>query len=139
VQENIYNIILFDGECNFCNKTVQFIIARDTVNCFRFASLQSDLGRNMIEKFNLSDSMKSFILIEKGTAYYKSTAALRVAAKLSGFWKMLYLFIFIPPFLRDPFYNFIANNRHRIFPVSKTCSLPKSDLQRLFINKQDFE
>src|SRR5665811_2416588 len=87
-------IVLFDGVCNLCNGAVQFIIRHDKKNIFMFASLQSEVGRKILEQYNFPlDELNSFILIENNKAYTRSTGALRVAKKLNGLWPLLYGFI----------------------------------------------
>ncbi|HEY6172604.1 MAG TPA: DUF393 domain-containing protein, partial [Candidatus Kapabacteria bacterium] len=96
-------IILFDGVCNFCNSSVNFIIDRDAANYFKFGALQSDEGQTLLKKHNQStDSFDTLILIEGDGLYTRSTAALRIAKKLSGLWPLFYIFIILPKFLRDP-------------------------------------
>ncbi len=96
----IQSVIFFDGLCNLCNGAVQFIIERDTNNVYHFASLQSDFAKNELSKFDIDTAqMNSFILLETGKIYQRSTAALRVAKKLNGLWPLLYVFIIVPPFI----------------------------------------
>jgi predicted DCC family thiol-disulfide oxidoreductase YuxK len=107
-------IILFDGVCNFCSGVVNFIIERDTKGVFRFAPLQSDAGQRILEHFELAgEDFDTFVLVEGEQAYIKSTAALRMCRLLGGFWKLLYVFIVIPPPIRDALYDYIARNRYR--------------------------
>lgn len=124
-------IVLFDGVCNLCNGAVQFIIARDKHQDFRFASLQSTFGQQYQEQVGEVDSI---LLVEEGQVYQKSTAALRIARKLNGLWPMLFVFIIIPPFLRDFIYDIIARNRYRWFGKKESCWLPTPDLKALFLD-----
>ena len=124
-------IVLFDGVCNLCNGAVQFIIARDKRQGFRFASLQSAFGQQYQEQVGEVDSI---LLVEEGRVYQKSTAALRIARRLKGLWPMLYIFIIIPPFLRDFIYDIIARNRYRWFGKKESCWLPTPDLKARFID-----
>lgn len=124
-------IVLFDGVCNLCNGAVQFIIARDKHQGFRFASLQSTFGQQYQEQVGEVDSI---LLVEEGQVYQKSTAALRIARKLNGLWPMLFVFIIIPPFLRDFIYDIIARNRYRWFGKKESCWLPTPDLKTRFID-----
>lgn len=129
-----YSIILFDGICNFCNSSVNFIIDRDYKNRFRFAPLQSGSGKELLEKFNLdADNLKTIILIEDGRYFTKTTAVLRIAKKLRGFWKFFYVFIIIPPFIRNIFYNIIARYRYRWFGKKETCRIPTSEEKTKFL------
>lgn len=127
-------IILFDGICNLCNAVVRFIITRDRKNLFRFASLQSEFGQLVLQKFHLSsNTFNSFILLKKGKVYTRSTAALLVAKQLPGGWPLLYAFIIVPRFLRDAVYNLIANNRYKWFGKKEECWVPTPALQSKFI------
>ena len=89
-------IVLFDGICNFCNGTVNFMIARDRAGYYKFAPMQSEIGQELRAKCGVSDDVDSIILIENETAYIYSTAALRIARRLSGIWPILYPLIAIP-------------------------------------------
>ncbi|KAF0235903.1 MAG: thiol-disulfide oxidoreductase DCC family protein [Sediminibacterium sp.] len=129
-----YPIILFDGHCNLCNSSVQFIIQRDPNKQFRFASLQSDFGKSILANFNLSTSqINTVILLDSGKIYTRSTAALMIAKRLSGGWSYLYAFSIIPAFIRDLVYNLIANNRYKWFGKKESCWIPTPALKDLFI------
>lgn len=129
------NIILFDGVCNLCVGSVQFVLKRDTRNHFLFASMQSRSGQEILRRFDLSaDVVDSFVLIENGRVYHRSTAALRVARKLRGLWPLLYVFIIVPRTVRDTIYNWIARNRYRWFGKKDECWLPTPDLKERFID-----
>jgi predicted DCC family thiol-disulfide oxidoreductase YuxK len=128
-------IVLFDGVCNLCNRSVQFIIKRDRRKQFHFASLQGKAGQELLQQFNLStDNLNSFILIENGILYRKSSAALRIARKLSSGWPLLYAFIIIPSFIRDAVYSLIAKNRYKWFGKSESCMLPAPGLKDRFLD-----
>lgn len=129
------SIILFDGVCNLCNAAVQFVIRRDPSNQFLFASLQSEEGTKIAGGYNLPvNDMNSFILIENGKAYDRSTAALRVAGKLKGLWRFFYVFIIVPKFLRDGIYQLIANHRYQWFGKKDECMVPTPELKAKFLN-----
>lgn len=117
-------IILFDGECNFCDQSVQFILQRDPSEYFRFASLESEAGQQLLKEYGAPTDLDSFVLIEGDRYYTASTAALRVCRKLTGFWSFLYVFRFIPSPLRDRVYRFIADNRYKWFGKKEQCFLP---------------
>jgi predicted DCC family thiol-disulfide oxidoreductase YuxK len=128
------SIILFDGVCNLCNSAVQFIIKLDKKNYFSFASLQSLQGQKILSQFNLPvNDLNSFVLIENGKAYTRSTGALRVAKKLDGLWPLLYGFIIIPKIIRDGVYKWIAANRYKWFGKKKECMLPPA-IRARFLN-----
>ena len=127
--------IFFDGVCNLCTGSVQFIIKHDPKHYFRFASLQSELGQQVLQQFNLpSAEFGSFILLEEGKIYTKSTAALRVTKKLDGLWPVLFSFMIVPPFIRNWVYTFIAKNRYRWFGKKESCWLPNVELSNLFLD-----
>ncbi|HJV20332.1 MAG TPA: thiol-disulfide oxidoreductase DCC family protein [Sediminibacterium sp.] len=128
-------IILFDGVCNLCTQSVQFIIRHDPARKFRFASLQSKFGQQVLQHFNLpANRLNTLILLEKGRIYRKSTAALQIAAELSGAWPALYALTIIPAFLRNPIYELIARNRYKWFGKRDNCMVPSQQLKDLFIN-----
>ena len=121
-------IVLFDGVCNFCNASVNFIIDRDPSGYFTFGTLQSEEAKEILHTFRRStDRLDTIILVEDGKIYTRSTAALRVARKLSGLWPLFYGFIILPRFLRDPVYNFIASIRYKIFGRRDVCRVPTSE------------
>ena len=127
-------VIVFDGVCNLCCSSVQFIIKRDRNKRFRFASIQSELGHAILNRAALSSgNFDSIILWEKGKCYVKSTAALRIAKHLSGLWPLLYLFMIVPDMIRDSLYQIIANNRYKWFGKKTECWIPSTELNALFI------
>ncbi|MDG3582332.1 MULTISPECIES: thiol-disulfide oxidoreductase DCC family protein [Galbibacter] len=131
-------IILFDGVCNLCNSTVNFVIERDKKDVFRFASLQSDIGKKLLSERNIDPSVTdSIVLIEPNVAYYvKSSAALEIAKEIGGFWSVLGVFNYIlPESLRDALYNFIARNRYKWFGKKEGCPLPTPELKAKFLDQ----
>jgi predicted DCC family thiol-disulfide oxidoreductase YuxK len=127
-------IILFDGVCNLCNGAVQFIIERDKKQHFRFASLQSKTGQEYQQKAGLaSDKIDTILLVENGKIHQKSTAALRIARNLDGLWAAMFIFIIVPPFIRNAVYDFIARNRYKWFGKQDSCWMPTPDLKALFL------
>jgi predicted DCC family thiol-disulfide oxidoreductase YuxK len=132
--ENNKSLILFDGVCNLCNSSVQFILLRDKKDRFRFASLQSDYGQSILKQYNLpTDKFNSLALVENGKIYQKSTGALRIARKLKGLWPMLYGFIIVPPFIRNLVCDIIAKNRYRWFGKKEECMLPRPEWKQKFL------
>ena len=131
---NNHIIVLFDGVCNLCNGSVQFIIKRDVKSIFRFASLQSTYAQDQLLKFGLSPiGLYSVMVIENGKLYQRSDAILRVLAKLGGFWYVLSGFKIIPRFLRDGLYNAVAKNRYRFFGKKDQCMIPTPELKARLI------
>ncbi len=127
-------IILFDGVCNFCCASVQFIIARDPQGYFKFASQQSDLGKTLLAEANLPAAMETFVLIEGQAVYTRSSAALKVAAKLTSPWPLGAVFWLVPRFLRDAVYRLIAKNRYRWFGQKESCWLPTPEIRARFLS-----
>ncbi|MBT2663575.1 thiol-disulfide oxidoreductase DCC family protein [Bacillus sp. ISL-45] len=126
-------VILFDGVCNFCDASVQFILDRDDKELFRFASLQSDAGQELLKKHNVPDDVDSMILIENGKVYYKSSAALRISRHLRGAWKLLYVFMIVPAPIRNIVYDLIAKNRFKWFGQKDSCMLPPPNVRKRFL------
>ncbi|WP_345240361.1 thiol-disulfide oxidoreductase DCC family protein [Pontibacillus salipaludis] len=126
-------IVLFDGECNFCDQSVQFIIKRDPQGYFSFASLQSEVGQDLLKKYEIPADTDSFVLIEDGRAYTKSSAALRVCKHLKGAWKTFRLFAIVPKFVRDAAYEIFAKNRYKWFGKKDSCMLPSKDIRKRFL------
>lgn len=129
-------IILFDGVCNFCSSSVNFIIKRDKSATFKFCSLQSDIGIKLKNQTNLPEDTDSIVLIEDGKSYDKSTAALRISKGLDGFWKILYVFIIVPKPLRDLAYNYLAKNRYKWFGKKDQCMLPSPEIKSRFLKEE---
>lgn len=129
------SVVLFDGVCNLCNGAVQFIIKRDAKNRFSFASLQSEAGQARLRQFNLAtDAFDTFVLVEGGKAYTRSTAALRIARRLPGAWQLLYGLMIIPKPLRDWVYGLVARNRYRLFGKQDSCMMPTPELRARFLD-----
>lgn len=130
-----YKIILFDGVCNLCNGAVQFVIKRDKKNLFRFAALQSEVGKRLISERNIdTGAIDSIILIEPGVAYYtKSTAALKIAEDLKGIWSLSSIFLWLPESLRNIVYDFIAKNRYKWYGKKDQCMVPTPELRDKFL------
>lgn len=127
-------IIFFDGVCNLCNSSVQFILKKDTNNVFLFSSLQSDAAKAILLQYNLENfDLSSIILVEKGIIYQKSTAILRIAKRLAGISKYAYVFIIVPKFIRDGAYSLIAKNRYKWFGKRDACMLPTAALKLRFL------
>lgn len=129
-------IILFDGICNFCNTTVIKIIALDKKNVFVFASLQSAVGSEIINRTGIdSEKIDSIILYEPNLSYdIKSSAVLKIMNNFNGLWKLSQLFWIVPKPLRDLVYDFIAKNRYNWFGKKTSCMLPTLELKEKFLS-----
>jgi len=127
-------IILFDGVCNLCNGFVQFVIQHDPGGQFKFTSLQSDKGQDLLKDLpETYRQIDSVVFLENGRFYQKSAAALRIIRHLSGAWPLLYIFIILPAFLRDWLYTLVARNRYRWFGRQESCMLPTPELKTRFL------
>jgi len=129
-------VVLFDGVCLLCQGAVKWIIRHDPGAYFRFASLQSDVGRELIQQYGgtADGLMNTMFLLEQGTLYSRSTAALRITKRLKFPWPLLYAFIIVPRGLRDAVYRWVANNRYRWFGQSDACMLPTKAIKERFID-----
>ena len=128
-------IILFDGVCNLCEASVQFVIKYDKKDVFRFVALQSDLGKEIIKHIGLDiKNIDSVILYEPGIAYnYKSTAALEIAKNLGGYFHLGTIFRLIPNGLRNLIYDYVAKNRYQWYGKKVSCLIPTSEIQTKFL------
>jgi predicted DCC family thiol-disulfide oxidoreductase YuxK len=118
-------VIVFDGVCNWCNAWVNFTIKRDPRKKFRFATLQSTQAQQILKDLRLPPKgFETFLLLEQGRIFTKSTAALRIARQLSGLWPLLYLGNVVPRPLRDAVYDYVARRRYRWMGKAATCRVP---------------
>jgi predicted DCC family thiol-disulfide oxidoreductase YuxK len=127
-------VILFDGVCNFCNGAVNMIIKYDKNRIFRYAALQSEAGRQLLQQYNYSATdLDSFVLIDGGKAYKKTNAALRIYPRLGMAWKLMNVLWILPAAVRDFGYNIIARNRYRWFGKKESCMIPTAEVRSLFL------
>jgi predicted DCC family thiol-disulfide oxidoreductase YuxK len=131
---NEHPIILFDGVCNFCNGTVNLVIKHDKKRIFRFAALQSGIGKQLLKEHHLSTTdLDSFVLIDAGKSYKRTTAALHIYPKLGGFWKLVNVLWIFPKPIRDAGYDLIARNRYKWFGKKEACMIPSAEVRSLFL------
>jgi predicted DCC family thiol-disulfide oxidoreductase YuxK len=129
-------IILIDGQCNLCHAITRFVIKRDPVAKFRFASIQSEQGQLLLREGSLSgNDLDTFVMIESGRYYTKSTAALRLCRKLGGCWPLLYSLRIFPLFVRDRVYDWIARSRYRWFGHNESCLVPTEEIRKRFLSE----
>jgi predicted DCC family thiol-disulfide oxidoreductase YuxK len=132
---NNKSIILFDGVCNLCNNSVNFIIKHDKKKHFLFASLQSDAAKEILLQYTgVKINLESIVLIENGNIYEKSTAVLKICKRLNSLLPVLYTFVLIPKTLRDWLYTIIAKNRYKWFGKRTSCLIPSIELKNRFLN-----
>lgn len=127
------SIVLFDGVCNFCNDSVNFIIRHDRDNKFKFATLQSEIGQEFRRKYSIGEDVDSIVLIEDGKAFTHSTAGLRIAKALGGIWALGYVFVIVPAVIRDWFYKLFAKYRYSIFGKKEVCMVPTPEVRERFL------
>lgn len=129
-------IVLFDGVCNFCQNSVQFIIKNDTKSYFKFASLQSNIGKEILIKHGLNEhDLSSLVLLENNKIYTRTNGALKIAKQLKGIYPIFYyLFYPFPSFTRDWTYKIIANNRYKWFGKQEECMLPSPEIRARFLD-----
>ncbi|TYR80867.1 thiol-disulfide oxidoreductase DCC family protein [Priestia megaterium] len=132
------HLILFDGVCNLCNSSVQFIIKHDSKALFSFASLQSKVSEEKLAPFGVRpNDINSVVYIHGKKIYVKSTAALKIAKNLDGPWKLLYFLIILPRPFRDLVYDYIAKNRYKWFGKHDECMLLTPQLKKRFISDDE--
>ncbi len=132
--EQEYKIILFDGICNFCNYWVNFILARDKKDQFRFATLQSQKGQEILLKLNLpQNNFDSLIFISGNEFKKKSLAVFEIAKTLGGSVRLINFFRFLPPTFTDFIYDLIAENRYKIFGKRNHCRIPSEEERAKFL------
>jgi predicted DCC family thiol-disulfide oxidoreductase YuxK len=135
IQKKLQSIILFDGICNLCNSSVQFVLRHDKKKKFKFASLQSDAATKLLLQLNhKNNKLESIVLIDDSKIYDKSTAALKIAKELSPLWNFFYVLIIIPKPIRDFVYDLIAKNRYSWFGKKDTCLFYAEGHQDRFIS-----
>jgi predicted DCC family thiol-disulfide oxidoreductase YuxK len=129
-------ILFFDGSCNLCDQSVQFVIRHDKKKRFRFAALQSAAGSNALIQSAVSVNAKnSVILFFRGRYYTRSSAALHTLRLLGGIWSLLFAFIIIPPFIRNTVYDYVARNRYKWFGKKESCLIPTPEIAARFMNE----
>ncbi len=129
------DLVLFDGVCNLCERSVLFIVRRDSAGRFQFCSLQSRAAQKILDEYDyVDDTLASFLLLSNGELYTRSRAALRVARHLDGLWPAFYyLFFWVPKFVVDPVYDFVGKRRYIWFGKKDACWTPDAELRQRFI------
>lgn len=133
--ENNKQLILFDGVCNLCEASVQYVIKHDKNDVFRYTALQSEVAQQIIEKYEIDRTKLDSILLyapEKGISY-KSTAALKIASKLGFPRNFMVVFMIVPAFIRNWVYDYIARNRYQWYGKKDECMIPTPELKSKFL------
>lgn len=128
-------IILFDGVCNLCDSSVQYVIKHDKKDRFRFVPLESELGQKILKHIGINPiHTDSIVLYEPGISYfYKSTAALEIAKGLSGIFTLAAVFKILPTGIRDAVYDYVAKNRYNWYGKKEACMIPTAELKAKFL------
>jgi predicted DCC family thiol-disulfide oxidoreductase YuxK len=135
--EQANKILLFDGVCKLCNTSMMFVIKRDKKRQIRYATIQSKQGKKLMNKYGIEETyLGSLIFIDEGKVYLRSTGALRLCLYLKGLWPLLYVFIIVPPFIRNAFYDTVSKYRYSIFGKQETCMVPTVELKSLFLDDE---
>jgi predicted DCC family thiol-disulfide oxidoreductase YuxK len=130
------HIVFFDGVCNLCNKSVDFILARDPDGNFRFASLQSSIARDILNKKGVDTaSMGTIILLKDDEIFMRSSAVLEIVRDLRSPWQALYIFKLVPRLIRDLIYDFISKNRYNWFGKRDSCRVPTAEEKTRFLEE----
>ncbi len=127
-------ILLFDGDCNLCNGAVKFILKHEKNNDLLFASLQSPIGKKLLNFHHIDvNKTDSLIYISNNQAFVKSLAALKISKDLKGLYPLLNLFVVIPSFIRDSVYDYVARNRYKWFGKNESCMIPTPETKKRFL------
>ena len=127
-------VILFDGVCNLCNDSVNWIIDHDKKNLFKFSALQSEYGKGIVAKYNLTGNyMDTAIFLDEENIFLRSDAVLRILKHFGGIYSLAYLFIIVPAFIRNFVYQVVSENRYRWFGKMDTCRIPTPELKARFL------
>ncbi len=132
-------VLLYDGVCGFCNRSVQLIIGRDRKGSMRFAALQSDYGLSVVARHPELRGVDSVVFVEAAPGggervYVRSDAALKVASYLGGFWRLFLAAKVVPRRVRDYLYDLFARNRYRVFGKYDSCMLPPPEVRSRFLD-----
>ncbi len=132
---NEHPVLLFDGVCNLCNASVQWVLLRDKKGVFRFAALQSEIGQHLLKARGMSgETLDSVVVVSGEQVLTHSDAPLEVVRLLGGGWSLLYVFRWLPRWIRDSIYRYIARNRYRWFGKKESCMLPRQEWKERFLS-----
>lgn len=128
------HIVVFDGVCKFCNGAVNFIIKRDPEGVFLFTPMQTDLAKELMNKYEIENvGIDTFLLVKNDQCFLFSSAALEISKDLTGFWYVFRVFKYIPSVIRDFFYKLFARNRYVLFGREKKCMIPSENVKSRFV------
>lgn len=125
--------LLFDGVCNLCNASVQWVLIHDSKGVFHFSALQSDHGQALLKQHGLeTQHFDTVVLVDSNKILFRSDVPLEIVRRLGGFWQLLYVFKIVPKALRDLIYNWVAKNRYRWWGHREECMLPRPEWKGRF-------
>ena len=128
-------VILFDGVCNVCDSFVQFVLKRDKKGQFLFASLQSEIGKQLLKKHQIEvEELSTVVLIDNDQVYIHSDVSLIVMKEIGGLYSVFYFFKFLPKNWRDRLYDWFSSNRYRFFGKKEVCMLPEPEWRSRFLD-----
>lgn len=134
-----HDVVLYDGDCGLCARVVQFVLPRDRHDRFRFAALQSDYGRAILERHGMrTDAFDTFVVVEapglpNERLHLRSTGGLRLLAGLGGVWSLAAVLRVVPRVIRDAVYDFIAKRRLKLFGTADQCMVPIGSARAKFL------
>ena len=130
----MHPILLFDGVCNLCNASVQWVLLHDKKGVIRFAAQQSEAGQELLKRYGRHTStLDSVVLVDGDRIYIQSDAAIEVAVRLGGIWRLMGIFKIVPKVVRNGIYHWIARNRFRWFGKREQCMLPRPEWKERFL------
>lgn len=133
-KEEPSHIVFFDGKCNFCNSSVDFLFKKNKKKNLKYASLQSEFASQFLTKYDKNpNDLNTIFYYRKGKVYQESGAVLRICKELKGVWPAIQIFLIVPPFIRDAVYRWIAKNRYRLKGRRETCRIPTPEEKQFFI------
>jgi len=128
-------VILFDGVCNFCSASVEFVIKRNANSNIVFCQLQSELGQELVREYDLQDfGLNTMVLLYRGKPYIKSSAAIRIAMLMDKPWPLMAVFFVVPAFIRHAVYDWIGRRRYAWYGKRDVCWVPGPDIEGRFLS-----
>lgn len=129
-----YNIVFFDGVCNFCNSTVDLVFSKNKKKNMYYSSLQSEFAKEFLGHHGINASdLDTIIFYSSEKFYFRSSAVLQISKQLSGGYKILSVFLLVPSFIRDAVYKWVAKNRYKFFGKKETCRIPSPQEKQYFL------
>lgn len=129
------SLVFFDGVCNLCDRTVQFLLKIDKHQRLQFGSLQGETAKKILPAYQISpEKLGSIVFIHQNNVYTESSAVLEILRVIGGPWTLLYIFRIVPPFIRNAFYRLIARYRYQWFGKKDQCMIPSPSVRTRFLD-----